>query len=233
MAQVKLYHYTSLSRAISVFDANYQTPEGKIPGVVPGKHIGTESLPAADTLAAFALLESKPETWVNNPHFPGIWKVLSRNIAPLEPGKILLEIGVDTKTNNVVVGDRGHFEGFLYRDKTGIPEKYLHKTLAEGEKAYMQELVPLDKYLERRDELQYSLPEVVILSTIPPERVKVSMEQPFLKSTLEGRNLLDRDNLIYAINHGALAERLTPWKEKYEATHGPLEIKPASTESYG
>lgn len=74
-------------------------------------------------------------------------------------------------------------EGFLYKEKDGIPKKYLHESRKKSERAYMASKIPMLDYLESKGG-EYSLPEVIITEHIPLERVTISKQQPLLEADL-------------------------------------------------
>lgn len=142
--------------------------------------MGQADIEAYNCSAVFALLDPMPNTWVHNPHFIQIWGHLKRHV-----GRLLLEIDIDPKKDPVFVVDRGHVEGHLYKEKEGIPEKYLHGSLAEAEEAYMKSRITLRDYLNHSERLAYSLPEVIITEQVPLEKIKISKEQPFIDEDLK------------------------------------------------
>ena len=99
------------------------------------------------TNAIFAFLEPVPENWKNNQHFQDILEHLKGDM-----GELLLEIDVNLENDNIFVIDRGHVEGFLYDvNRKNIPNKYLHDSRKEADRAYLASKIPLKEYLEKQN----------------------------------------------------------------------------------
>lgn len=153
---------------------------GNKPGLGAHRRMGLEDLEAWKTGAIFGLLEPLPDNWVKNEHFKKTWGHLKHDM-----GTLLLELDVDPEKDKVFVVDRGHMEGALCEDKKGIPEKYLHFSRRDGERAYMESRVPLKEFLVKAKELGYSMPEVVILENVPSEKISISEQQPLIEDELK------------------------------------------------
>lgn len=214
MSQITVYHYTDLGKIGSILGkASFGHPSGLEP----------------ITGATYALLEPMPDTWVNNPYFPLIWESLTHHLG--QDGKLLLEIDVDP--DEVAVADRGYMEAMRYKDKTGIPEQYLHASRDEAQKATVKNGVRLGEYLDRQDELGFSLPEVIIFQHVPLERIRVSAQQPLLEEDLAKKMSIEEHRYLLAlITGGYVQEELVPWRKTYEASHGSLEITRRRKEAF-
>ncbi len=213
--KIKIYHYAKLEDWRSINDGSTYGTE---PGLAPTRSIGFEDANAAKTKAVFGLLKPEPTEWVYNPHFDRIWPRLTRDI-----GDMLLEIKTDPQDDTIFVGDRGHIEGFLYLDKSGIPQKYLHDNQEEGERQFMQSLVPLRDYVNNAYELQFSLPEVIIPHHVPLEQISVSHQQPLLEGKLKKypeRSLIVGEKLRFITNF----DELQPWYSRYQERTRELQI---------
>ncbi len=227
MFQVTFYHYTNFGKIGGILG---KWKDGSKSGLEPRERIGNRLYPP--TLAIFALLEPTPSDWIENPHFPLTWKALKHNLGVLGYSKLLLEIDINPKGDQVYVADRAHIEGALYEDKTGIPKKYLHESVKAGEETFMTSMVRLEEYLEHQSELAYSLPEVLILQHLPLERIRVSTKQPLIEEDLERLTSHEREYLINLITMGYAQKELAEWRERYEIQHGSLEISRGKKESF-
>jgi hypothetical protein len=212
--KIKIYHYAKLEDWWAITDGYvYDTA----PGLIPARSIAFEDPEARNTKAVFGLLKPEPTEWVHNPHFAHIWRRLTRDI-----GDMLLEIKVDPQKDTVLVGDRGHIEGVLYQDPTGIPQKYLHDNQLEGEHRYMQSLVPLSDYVNHAHELQFSLPEVILPNHVPLEQITVSHQQPLLEGKLRRypeHSMIVREKLRFINNF----DELQPWYTNYQERERELQ----------
>lgn len=188
---MKVFHYSHLKNWQDIQRGSWESRNE--PGLGASRRIGQEDAEAWGTGAVFALLEPLPDDWVNNEHFKGIWDYFRHDM-----GTLLLELDVDPEKDKVFVIDRGHIEGVLYENKEGIPQKYLHASKRDGERAYMESKMSLKEYLERAKELGYSMPEVIITENFPLERISISEQQPLIEDELkrysgEFRQMLIRD----------------------------------------
>ena len=147
------------------------------PWLGANRRIGREDEEAYNSAAIFALQEPLPNTWIHNTDFIEIWSYFKQHV-----WRILLEIDIDLDRDHVYILDRGHMEGFLYEEKEGIPEKYLHGSRLESERAYMQSKKSLKEYLN--SDSWYSLPEVIITGHVPIGKIKISAQQPLLEADL-------------------------------------------------
>lgn len=222
MEVIKVYHYTNFTKVGQIFGKIQDVRQKS--GLKPSRYIGQVFGQARERPATFALLEPLPDTWVNNKHFPLTWKTLVHDLDILGDGKLLLEICINPQKDEVLIADRSHIEGALYSDKTNIPEKYRHKSLEEGERSFMESAIPLKEYLEKqgRGEISYSLPEVVIFNSVPPERIKVSESQPLIEEDLVKLRSGERNFLVNLILHGYASRELATWRQDYELINGSL-----------
>jgi len=230
MGSLQVYHYTNFSKVGGIL-GKFQGEES---GLTPRTYIGQAFGPAREKPATFALLETAPHSWIHNEHFPLTWKNLVHNLDILDNGKLLLEISVDPQEDDAFVGDRSHIEGVRYSDNSNIPERYRHKNLKEGERMFMESAIPLKEYLERqkRGEVSYSLPEVLIFNNIPADRIRVSESQPLIEDDLTKLHNEDRRHLVELILRGFVTPELAAWRRNYESTHGLLE-RSSGPESLG
>lgn len=136
---MRVFHYTHIDKWEDIETGSWENKN--TPGLATGNRIGQTYIEAYNSSAVFALLEAIPNTWTDNPHFRHSWSSLKRHV-----GKLLLEIDIDSEKDPVFVIDRAHVEGYIYRDIPGIPEKYLHPSLEEAEKAYLKSKIPLHDY---------------------------------------------------------------------------------------
>ncbi len=173
-----VYHYTHFDDLRRIFDMGGTSRSG----LRARRRMGHYDLEAFQTGAVFALLEPTPKDWVGNQDFPGIWQFLKEAIGPL-----LLEVAVDVHSKDAFVVDRGHMEGVFYQGipEARIPMPYAHITQEEAERAYIHSKIPLADYLQRRGELSYSLPEVIITDHVPLENVRIAEEQPLIEERWE------------------------------------------------
>ncbi|MFA5413049.1 MAG: hypothetical protein WC348_00715 [Patescibacteria group bacterium] len=204
---MKIYHYSHFDYWRDIKRGSWKSKEK--PGLGAHRRMGREDTEAWEAGAVFALLEPLPDNWVKNEHFEGVWDYLRNDM-----GTLLLELEVDPEKDKVFVVDRGHVEGFLYDDKKGIPERYLHSTRREGERAYMESKIPLRDYLSRAKELGYSMPEVIVLEDVPLERIKVSERQPLIEEELREYRGEYRRRRIRDIRE---IPELARWYEQHES----------------
>lgn len=226
MGFIKVYHYTDFSKVGQILGKIQNTKQ--VSGLEPRRYIGQVFGPARERRTTFAFLEPVPNNWVNNEYFPLTWKTLVHDLSILDNGKLLLEISTDPQKDEVFVADRSHMEGVRYSDKTNIPEKYRHKSLEEGEQQFMESAIPLKEYLKRqkRGEILYSLPEVVIFNSIPSDRIVVSESQPLIEEDLKKLRFEGRNHLVDLILRGYASRELAPWRQDYESRYGSLVNNP-------
>lgn len=184
---MKVYHYTNTENWSGIKKTGLS--------VIPGS-IGKFSQGAESTAAAFAFLNPEPGEWMNSSYFPDLWGWF-KDLYTTSQRFLLLEMEIDPrKSKGVKVADWAHMESFL-KHTVGIPQKYVHDSAEEAERAYIQTMVSLDKYMDHKREPGFALPEVVITDTIPAKRIILSESQPFLKEFLEnGRNYFDRQYFL-------------------------------------
>ncbi|KKT69342.1 MAG: hypothetical protein UX09_C0025G0004 [Candidatus Uhrbacteria bacterium GW2011_GWE2_45_35] len=205
---MKVYHYAHLRKWQDIQKGSWKTDNR--PGLSAGRRVGQRDKEAWKTMAVFAFLEPLPDSWVNNTCFKGVWMDRFRS----NIGSLLLELDVDLEGGEIFVVDNGHMEGFIYQKETGIPKKYLHRSNEEAERAYMESKISLKDYLEKAEDLGYSMPEIIILKDVPMERIRISDQQPLIEEDLEkyGEGSFKRD-LISDIQR---IPELSRWFEKRE-----------------
>ncbi len=203
---MKVYHYSHFDYWRDIKRGSWKSKDK--PGLGAHRRMGREDMEAWKTGAVFALLEPLPDNWVKNKDFREIWDYLRNDM-----GTLLLELDVDPEKDKVFVVDRGHIEGFLYDDKKGIPERYLHSTRKEGERAYMESKVSLKDYLSRAEEFGYSMPEIIISEDVPLERITISEQQPLLEEELKEYGGEYRRRRIRDIRE---IPELARWYKQYE-----------------
>lgn len=214
------YHYTTLTRAGQMLGK--YTPRGSSSGLQPKKAIGRNRTvtEAAAQKAAFGLLEPLPQKWINNEHFPSVWAMLVDEVDGPYGDKVLMEVAADTSRDKIYVGDRGTIERALHTQDGDF-----EALRREGEDLFVRTMLPLEEYVagETSGNVNFSLPEVVILQTISAEALTVSHAQPLLESELlHGTSLITRRALVHGIKDGHIQEELMPWKTAFEAVHGAL-----------
>ena len=172
----KVYHYTRLENWIDIQNGSWKSK--KIPGLGASKRLGKVHEEAFDTTAVWAFLDPIPKQWIENSDFPDAWEYLHREL-----GLLLLEIDV-SDMDDVVVVDFAHKEGFYNKEvqdiEKPIPEKFIYGNQLEAEKAYLASRIPLDDYMDKEKDLNYSLPEVLIQKHVPTDRISISPVQPLL-----------------------------------------------------
>lgn len=204
---MKVYHYARLGDWKEIKRGSYRSEDK--PGLAARHRMGQAHMPAWELGAAFALLEPTPKDWVNNPNFKQTWDYLKRDV-----GELLLEIEIDPNLDEAYVVDRGYVEGRLYGDEVEIPNKYKIDQKKEAEQAYVESKVTMKEYLERKDELNFSLPEVVFHKVVPIEKISISHYQPVLEESLNKYTGVFRDELIDQIRG---IPELAEWYERYES----------------
>ena len=193
----KVYHYVAESRWNAVLEGRYP-----VPGVLQGKSPLSESSlwysppdwARKNALYAF-LNDPAPETWTNNPNHPGIWWKLMDHIAGREKAVKLLEFDL-LGSDEAWIFDYGHrrLQGAFEIKFWRFHVKFIDEiTRAYHEQMYIGSGVPAAIYdefmhtrklgvpamFEGRNFL--SLPELVILNSIPLERI-VEVETLTIKS---------------------------------------------------
>lgn len=209
---MKIYHYTHLKDWRGITKGSWKSADK--PGLGASRRVGKLEEESFKTTAVFGLLKPEPENWTANPHFKVTWDYLK-----IDMGKILLEIEVNPKEDPAFVIDRGHVEGFLYKDIDGIviPKEYQHKTQKEAEGSYIKSKIKLDNYLKQEQSLGYSLPEVILTADVSLEKIKISEQQPLLEEYLAHFKEGKRESLAWYMKEqfGEISE-LKKWYETYE-----------------
>ena len=121
-----------------------------------------------------ALLEPCPSGWTNNPEFPGYWNRLMRNIlihADSKDSRVLLLEARMQPCDDAWIVERAYAERVFSGQKTTTRFKKSEKE--ELFRRYWESRVPLFSY-----DGSYSLPQVVIWTPIPLERLSVVWEKP-------------------------------------------------------
>lgn len=212
---MKVYHYCKIDSWEDIKNGGAWIGADE-PGLIPLRRVGMKHPDAFDTLAVFCLLEPLPKEWTNNPHFKEIWDHLKRNI-----GQLLIEIEVDKNTKAFVI-DRAKMQGFLEEDKNGVPSQFLFPSREDAEREYVESKISLEEYLKRKDELNFSLPEVIITERVPLLKIRISDEQPVIEERLKelkGRGLSD------SMYIERLLEKVPELKDWYEKNEPSLEMK--------
>lgn len=225
MPYTTVYHYTSFRDADVIF-GSVSSRYGRPPlGLLPNSRVlaKRENIYLHKSVT-FALLEPLPSDWINNPYFPTIWDELKRRIRSRDEQGILLEVTVDLSEDVVLVGDRTYNQSGLSLATDGLPEQFHHTNEEEGQYWFIDTAIPLAEYQKRQlaGEQLHLLPEVLIFSHIPADRLTVSSQQPLLEENLE--NPAKRADTMHRIHHAYIREQLLPWQQLYEQHHGPLEI---------
>lgn len=176
---MKVYHYARARDWEEIKNGSYRS--GGLPGLGASHRVGREDAGASSTGAVFCFLDPVPPEWVHNEHFKLTWGAIKHDIG----GRMLLEITIPDEDLNTFVLDRGLAEGVLYKDKSVVPKQYLFSTRKEAESAYLKSKVPLKEYLEKRQQFNFSLPEVIITEHVPFDKIRISEQQPLLAENLE------------------------------------------------
>lgn len=228
---VKLYHYTHLNKWQSIKTGSYVS--NHVPGLGNSLRVGTTHPEAVNTAAVFSLLEPTPQSWVNNSLFPDTWDRLQAYI-----GSLLLEVEVDPEEEGIYVLDRGHMEGYIYKDEPNYKKRqpkflrslrrafakdtskflYDHKTEEAAEGAYIASKVPLNEYLKDPEKYHFSLPEVIITKNVTLDRIAVSVEQPKLDAELKSESVLYKVEILEQIRK---VPELQSWLHDYETREVP------------
>lgn len=169
------YHYTNQKAYQSMHtngvDRNFRTPFNDFRGLIPSKmfvHPNLKGFPnEAYNKVVESLLESEPNSWLENSEFPHLWKLLMHDICR-EEETILLSFELEPKDKAYVV-DRAHVERELRKGP-------IAGSLNRAYKKYWESKVPFFEYDD-----SYSAPQLVIWSPIEFERLNVE----WTKSTEE------------------------------------------------
>jgi hypothetical protein len=176
---MNVYHYARARDWKEIKKGSYRS--GGLPGLGARHRVGTEDVDAWNTGAVFCFLDPIPPEWVHNEHFKLTWDAIKHDIG----GRMLLEINLPDDDSNSFVIDRGLAESPLYKDKSTIPEQYIFTNRREAESAYLRSKIPLKEYLEKREQFNFSLPEVIITEHVSLDKIKISDKQPLLDEDLE------------------------------------------------
>lgn len=170
---MKIYHYRKLER----------WPQEKA-HLRANAHLGLKTFASSkvgDRRATFGLLEPTPEKWVSSIDFPGVWSNLTFNT-----GELLLELNIDPRQDSAFVLDQGHMrtmDNGWYLDTS--PHRYHHETQDDALREYLGSALPIEEYISRQAELNYSLPEVVIKQDLALGKVQEATSQPVLEELLD------------------------------------------------
>lgn len=229
---MKVYHYTSRYDLPSILRSRKFIPGGN--PSLPERYL----LPKGIQLTGiFALIEPLPKQWVNpNPPFTNVLDVLVE-----DRGRDLLT-EIETEGLNVYVFDFAHMfvpRGMVMYGPDTIPQKYripsevlgpnnenlnspktAMRVLDFQRERYLASAVPLEEYMQRRDELNYAMPEVFIMSDrlLSSEgRFEISEQQPLLERKLskikdDTRRSWELQELLQAAQGG-----LDGWYQSYSA----------------
>lgn len=205
---MKIYHYTKFEKW-NKLDQQYQANKSDHtislePRSLQSLH-GEVMDERAITRATFGLLEPVPQEWTENKFFPTLWDYFVGT-----RGDLLLEIDIAEDDPNVLVGDAGFIEGFLYREhqkELNIPPEYYTEDPQVAFNRYQKSLITLAEYDVRKP--KYLVPEVQIRENVHLDRVRISHIQPILEKEL-GLGIIP-DGSIHPI----------PWIHKFRKDLGP------------
>lgn len=179
---MKIYHYDPLYFWDKIEQGSERS--GGQPGLSPRPIFKDHDL-GSKLDAVWAFLEPEPKEWKENTSFPHLWEDINSVVF----GKlaIVLEIDVNPDSDPVYVMDWGHYEGWRSRKREAaqIPERYRHGDKQEAITAYMHSMVSMKEYLQNKDELNFSAPEVVYLGHVPLDRIMASETQPIIGEFLD------------------------------------------------
>ena len=116
------------------------------------------------------LLKPEPESWLENPEFPNLWRYLMGDICR-ENEVMLLSFELKPKDRAYVV-ERAHVERGLYIKSKG-QRKPTRETMNEAFKKYWESRVPVFEY-----DGSYSVPQLSIWSGIEFDRLNVEWTNP-------------------------------------------------------
>jgi len=168
------------------------------------------------TRATFALLDPEPKEMVDNQFFPELWQEFRGT-------RGYLSLDVDADPKEVLVGDAGFIEGYLYRkmhEAVSMPEAYAIQDPQIAFDRYWESLIPLDAYKEA--DLHYLVPEAQIRFPVSLNYVTVSHVQPILENTLGSGEI---PNPLIAPIPGILRFQsdLQPWLVNFKQQNPYLE----------
>lgn len=157
--------------------------------------------------ATYAFLQPVPDDLINGP-FPTLWDEFKGT-----RGDLLIEITVDPEDPDILVGDAGYIEGYLYREhhaELDIQPKYKITDEKTALDLYRSSLIPLKEYLDQKPD--YLLLEVQIRRIISGEedRLRISEIQPILEDEIGSGKF--PDNSMYPLPQILkLKSELRPW----------------------
>jgi hypothetical protein len=172
------YHYTNPKAYQSMdtngVDRNFRTPFNDFRGLIPSKmfvHPNLKGFPnEAYNKVIEGLFEPEPKSWLENPEFPFLWKLLMHDICR-EEETILLSFELEPKDKAYVV-ERAHVERELYKEAKG-QGKPTRESKNKAFKQYWESRVPVFEY-----DGSYSAPQLAIWSPIEFERLNVEWVKP-------------------------------------------------------
>ena len=141
MNQITGYHYTDergyRSMHTKGVNRNFRTPFSDFCGLIPSKmfvHPYLKGFPSeAHKDVVEGLLEPEPESWLENPEFPHLWKLLMHDIGNEET--ILLSFPLEPKDKAYVV-DRAHVERELRKGPIAGSKNEAFKNYWENYRKY-------------------------------------------------------------------------------------------------
>ncbi len=217
-----------------------------VEGLQPSRHNMPFTTIGHREHVVYAFLDPLPQEWTHNTKFPMAWTRMKHHLTiPSRPsltsshrgGKLLFAIDIDTDVDRVTVADWGPLEE-LVQDRNGLKGK-ISSAEAQGDAEVEENLrrikrtqamelnrlrkeseISLERYLT--ESMHYSLPEVIIRSRIPPERVHVASEQPLLIEDLEISNrsrnkhtIIDMEAAMLKYPQLQVSDKLVRWLETY------------------
>jgi len=174
---MKVFHYSRLDDWNSIKRGSFKTNNS--PGLAANKRLAPLSDKGWKIGCSFSLLEPEPKQWTRSTTFKYAWPALISNT-----GSLLLSVNLEKHINTTFVVDWGHREAFLQNTLVATPEKYVHQTETKAQEAYVESMMPIEEYLNRKKELDYSLPEVITTEIIPLSDLEISSTQPRLEGEL-------------------------------------------------
>jgi len=157
---MNVYHYAKIDDWNGIKRGSWKSDD--IPGLGTYQRLNPYPYFGSNIQCSFSLLEPQPSDWLQNKHFPYIWKDLKSITGPL-----LVEVNTNEVHDKVFVVDWAHVQGFATENQRRLPEKYRHKTEDEARKAYFKSMIHIDEFSKERSKLKYSLPEVIITEIVP------------------------------------------------------------------
>lgn len=173
-----VYHYTSFEKWPKTHSSCLQP--------ISRQSLSSELGLADAPKATFALLEPEPKAWTNDT-FPTLWNEFKGT-----RGDLLIRVNIGKTGEDVLVGDAGYVEGYLYRDyhdELHIPEEYKIHDPGIAYRKYQESLTQIGKY--QSEGHSFLLPEVQIRVPIPGSMLEICRRQPLLESQLGNGNFPD------------------------------------------